>query len=51
MRKEKPKGKSSALGDIERDAAVAVAVEESEIKSLEADGLDILALLNAWNKS
>jgi hypothetical protein len=25
-------------------------VQESEIKSLEADGLDILDLLNAWNK-
>ena len=25
-------------------------VQESEIKSLEADGLDILDLLTAWNK-
>jgi hypothetical protein len=42
--------KPGAVGDTDCDTTAAVTVQESEIKSLEADGLDILDLLNAWNK-
>jgi hypothetical protein len=42
--------KPGALGEQDSDAKGAVVISGAEIKDLAADGVDVLDLLNAWNK-
>jgi len=42
--------KPGALGEKDSDAKGMVVVSGNEVKDLAADGVDILDLVNAWNK-